>query len=104
LLGNHVIERIERAEAECDPKLSQRDLTFVVIGGGLVSVEVFGELTAFMDEILRYYPGIRRDEIRLYPLEASEKIMPEFSEKLLGLRFGQPEARLATRSTAVTLS
>ena len=25
-------------------------------------MEIFGELTAFMDEILRYYPGIRREE------------------------------------------
>jgi NADH dehydrogenase len=45
-------------------------------------VEVFGELTAFMDEILRYYPGIRREEIRLYLLQASEEIMPELSKKL----------------------
>jgi NADH dehydrogenase len=50
LLRNHVIERMERAEAESDPKLRRRELTFVVIGGGLVGVEVFGELTAFMDE------------------------------------------------------
>src|SRR5882762_3516302 len=35
-----------------------------------------------MDEILRYYPGIRREEIRLYLLEAGEKIMPELSKKL----------------------
>ena len=82
LLRNHVIERMERAEAESEPTLRRRDITFVVIGGGLVGVEIFGELTAFMDEILRYYPGIRREEIRLYLLEASGKIMPEFSEKL----------------------
>jgi NADH dehydrogenase len=82
LLRNDVIERMERAEAESEPTLRRRDLTFVVVGGGLVGVEIFGELTAFMDEILRYYPGLRREEIRLYLLEASEKIMPEFSEKL----------------------
>jgi NADH dehydrogenase len=82
LLRNHLIERMERAEAESDPKLRQRELTFVVIGGGLVGAEVFGELTAFMDGILRYYPGIRRDDIRLYLLEAGGKIMPELSEKL----------------------
>jgi len=42
LLRNHLIERMERAEAESDPMLRRRDLTFVVIGGGLVGVEVFG--------------------------------------------------------------
>ena len=82
LLRNHVIERMERAETESDPELRSRELTFVIIGGGLVGVEVFGELTAFMDEIPRYYPGIRRKEIHLYLLEASERIMPELSEKL----------------------
>jgi NADH dehydrogenase len=82
LLRNHMIERMERAEVESDTKLRQRELTFVIIGGGLVGVEVFGELTAFMDEIPRYYPRIRRDEIRLHLLEASPRIMPELSEKL----------------------
>ena len=82
LLRNYVIERMERAEVESDPNIRRRELTFVVIGGGLVGVEVFGELTAFMDEVLRYYPRIRRAEIRLYLLEAGERIMPEIPESL----------------------
>lgn len=82
LLRNYVIERMERAEVESDPNVRRRELTFVVIGGGLVGVEVFGELTAFMDEVLRYYPRIRRDEIRLHLLEAGGRIMPEISERL----------------------
>ena len=82
LLRNYVIERMERAEVESDPNIRRRELTLVVIGGGLVGVEVFGELTAFMDEVLRYYPRIRRAEIRLYLLEAGERIMPEIPESL----------------------
>ena len=82
LLRNHVIERMERAEPEPDAKLRRRELTFVVIGGGLVGVEVYGELTAFIDEVLRYYPGIRREEIRLYLLQAGQEIMPELSKEL----------------------
>ena len=82
LLRNHVIERMERAEAESDSNLRRRELTFVVIGGGLVGVEVFGELSAFIDEVVRYYPRLRRDEMRLYLLEAGARIMPEMSEEL----------------------
>jgi NADH dehydrogenase len=82
LLRNHVIERMEWAEVESDSNVRRRELTFVVIGGGLVGVEVFGELTAFIDEVVRYYPRIRRDEIRLHLLEAGERIMPEISEEL----------------------
>jgi NADH dehydrogenase len=82
LLRNHVIERMERAQTESDPDVRRRELTFVVIGGGLVGAEVFGELTAFMDEVVRYYPRIRRDEIRLHLLQAGNRIMPEISETL----------------------
>lgn len=82
LLRNHVIERMERAEVEADSTARRRELTFVVIGGGLVGVEVFGELTAFIDEVIRYYPQLRRDEMRLYLLEAGARIMPEISQEL----------------------
>jgi NADH dehydrogenase len=98
LLRNQVIERMERAVVESDPKLRRRELTFVVIGGGLVGVEVFGELTAFMDEVVRYYPGIRRNEIRLHLLEAGERIMPEISEELANY-----SARVLARRTGVTI-
>src|SRR5262245_55130349 len=45
LLRNHVIERFERADAEPDPLRKAQLLTFVIVGGGLVGVELFGELT-----------------------------------------------------------
>jgi NADH:ubiquinone reductase (H+-translocating) len=98
LLRNHVIERMERAEAESDLNVRRRELTFVVIGGGLVGVEVFGELTAFMDEMVRYYPRIRRDEIRLHLLEAGERIMPEISEELADY-----SARVLSRRAGVSI-
>jgi NADH dehydrogenase len=82
LLRNHLIERMERAEILSDEQARRRELTFVVIGGGLVGVELFGELTAFMDEITRYYPHIKRDEIRLHLMEATGRIMPEIPEQL----------------------
>jgi NADH dehydrogenase len=42
LLRNQVIEQFERADAASDPELRRRSLTFVVIGGGLVGVELLG--------------------------------------------------------------
>ena len=98
LLRNYVIERMERAEVESDPNRRRRELTFVVIGGGLVGVEVFGELSAFMDEVLRYYRRIRRDEIRLHLLEAGERIMPEIPEQL-----ARYAARVLSRRVGVTI-
>src|SRR5215813_8759510 len=43
LLRNHVVERFERADVEPDPVRKRQLLTFVIIGGGLVGVELFGE-------------------------------------------------------------
>jgi NADH dehydrogenase len=56
-----------------------RDITnrIVVIGGGLVGVELIGELTAFADDILRYYPGIARDELQFHLFEVGERLLPE---------------------------
>ncbi len=74
---------------------AQRLLTLAVVGGGFVGSEVFGELTAFMDEIVRYYPRVRRDEMRLFLIQAVERIMPEvppvlaeYAVRLLGQRAG----------------
>jgi NADH dehydrogenase len=57
-------------------------LTFVVIGGGLVGVELFGELTAFADEIARYYPGVDRGKVRFFLFERGPRILPEIEEEL----------------------
>jgi NADH dehydrogenase len=82
VLRNHLIERLERADATPDPALRRRYLTVVVVGGGLVGVELLGELTAFADDILRYYPRLRRDEFRFHLFEAGARILPEVDAKL----------------------
>src|SRR4051812_21028076 len=60
LLRNHLLERFERADAAPDGAERQRCLTIVVVGGGLVGVELLGELTAFTADVMRYYPQLRR--------------------------------------------
>src|SRR5262245_24466380 len=82
LLRNHIIERFERADAERNPATKRRQLTFVIIGGGLVGVELFGELTAFADGITRWYPHVSRDEVRFILLEGGDRIMPEIDASL----------------------
>jgi NADH:ubiquinone reductase (H+-translocating) len=82
LLRDHAIERFERADAEPDPARKRRQLTFVVIGGGLVGVELFGELTAFADGIAPLYKHVNRDEVRFILLEGGGRIMPEIDPKL----------------------
>src|SRR5262245_53662997 len=77
LLRNHLIERFERADVEQDPRRREQLLTLVVIGGGLVGVELLGELTAFAADILRYYPRVQREELRFHLFEAGGRLLPE---------------------------
>jgi NADH dehydrogenase len=102
LLRNHVIERFERADVEPDPRRKRRLLTFVVIGGGLVGVELFGELTAFVDEIVPLYRHVSRDEVGFLLLQGGDRIMPEIDPKLAeyGARVlgGRPRAEIRTHA------
>jgi NADH dehydrogenase len=77
LLRNHVVEQLERADVETDRGRRERMLTVVVIGGGLVGVELLGELTAFFADELRYYPRIAREELRFHLFEAGDRLLPE---------------------------
>src|SRR5262245_48045352 len=75
LLRTHIIERFERADVEHDAERRRRQMTFVIIGGGLVGVELFGEMTAFADGIAPFYKHVNRDEIRFILLQAGEHLM-----------------------------
>jgi NADH dehydrogenase len=81
-LRNHVIERFERADAERDPALRATLLTFVIVGGGLVGVELLGELSAFADDIIARYPSLRRQDVRFLLFEHSLRIMSEIDPQL----------------------
>ena len=82
VLRNHLIECFERADAAADAAKRRGCLSVVVIGGGLVGVELVGELTAFADDVLRFYPRIRRDEVCFHLFEAGPRILPEIDATL----------------------
>lgn len=82
LLRNHIIEQLERASLETDAERRGQLLTIVVIGGGLVGAELLGELSAFIEDELRYYPQLRRDDFRFHLFEAGKRLLPESKEFL----------------------
>jgi len=61
---------------------SEHAFSFVIIGGGLVGVELFGELTAFADKITPLYQNINRNEVRFILLQGGERLMPEIDPHL----------------------
>src|SRR3954466_15635362 len=82
VLRNHLIEQLERADSASEPATRRGCLTVIVIGGGLVGIELLGELSAFTDDVLRFYPRLRRDEIRFLLFEAGPRILPEIDPAL----------------------
>src|SRR5262249_57850599 len=81
-LRNHLIECFERADAAADAVHRRECLSIVVIGGGLVGVELVGELTAFADDVLRFYPRVLRHQVRFWLFEAGPRVLPWLDEKL----------------------
>jgi NADH:ubiquinone reductase (H+-translocating) len=82
LLRNYVIERFERADVESNPQRKAQLLTFVIIGGGLVGVELLGELTTFVDGIAPFYKHVDRGDVRFVLLQGADRIMPEVDPRL----------------------
>jgi len=82
-IRNHVIHVLEEAAIEHkDERLRRQLLTFVVAGGGFSGVEVVAELNDFVRDVVRNYPQINRNEVRVVLLHAQDRILPELDEKL----------------------
>lgn len=81
-LRNRIIARLEQAELQPDDEARRWLTSFVVIGGGFSGVETAGELIDFLAASLRYYPRIRREDIRVTLLHSGERLLPELSATL----------------------
>jgi NADH dehydrogenase len=81
-LRNHCIRLFERADVESDLQRRRALLTFVIVGGGLVGLELQGELTEFIKNVASAYPRIRQDEIHFELIEAGPRLVPELDQDL----------------------
>jgi len=81
-LRNHVIRCLELADIETDPELRRALLTFVVAGGGFSGVETIGELHELVERSLKYFPLIRREEVRFKLIHSQAVLLPEMPRKL----------------------
>ncbi len=81
-LRNHVIAMLERADVETDPDHRQRQLTFVVVGGGFAGTETIAELFDLVHNARRYYPHIDPMELRFVLVHSGDRILPEIGPEL----------------------
>ncbi len=82
VLGNRVVEQLERAQVALDPALKARLLSFVVIGGGITGIEVAGAMADLLREGSRYYDRIDPKEIRMTVIQGGSRILEQFPESL----------------------
>ena len=98
-IRNRVLQRVACIELETDRRARARLGHFVVIGGGFSGVEVAGELADFLAGAVRFYPRVRRSELRVTLLHDLDRLLPELPAVL-----GQAAARsLADRGIDVRL-
>jgi NADH dehydrogenase len=81
-LRNHVLRRLEAADAAPDEIHRLRELTFVFVGAGYAGVEALAELSDLVRDALRYYPGLRDKPQRWLLVDAAPKILPEIPTRL----------------------
>ena len=101
-LRNRVLERMDVAESTRDPRVRDRALTFVFVGGGYSGVQGLAELEDLARDACRYYRTVRREHMRWVLVEATPSILPEIGEELAGyglerLRKRGIEVHLSTR-------
>lgn len=79
---NHIIDCFERADVELDPDRRRSLMTFVIVGGGLVGVELIGEFTEFVANVHKHYRNVPTDAPQFILLDGGPRIMQEMSEDL----------------------
>lgn len=81
-LRNTVLESLDIAEGATDPRIRERNLTFVFVGGGYAGVEAMAEAEDLARYATRYLHHVRPEELRFVLVEAADRILPELSADL----------------------
>ena len=91
-LRNHVLQRLEAADAATIEAHRRAELTFVFVGAGYAGVEALAELSDLVRDALRHYPSLRGEPQRWVLVDAAPKILPEIPSRL-----GEYAARQLTK-------
>jgi NADH dehydrogenase len=106
-IRRRILIAYEAAEREADPARREEWMTFVVVGAGPTGVELAGALGEIArDTLRRDFRSIRPADARVLLVEALDRVLPLYPEKLSRSAQRQLEhlgvtVRTATRVTAV---
>ncbi|MGH1485824.1 MAG: FAD-dependent oxidoreductase [Cellvibrionaceae bacterium] len=81
-LRNHVIQCMELADVTRFEDIKKMALTFVVAGGGFSGVETLGEVLEMVHRVRKYYPNIKKEDIKAIIIQRGSGLLQEMPEKL----------------------
>lgn len=81
-LRGELIERLEQADAEPDRASRAGLLSVVIAGGGFAGIETAAGVNDFLHEALRWYPHVRREDVRLTVVHSGDLVLPELGPEL----------------------
>lgn len=82
VLRNRFVWLLELADSATEAAQRARLLTIAVVGGGFTGVEAAGELIDLFRSVLRFYPNVRRDEVRIVLVEGGPTLLPGLPPKM----------------------
>lgn len=88
ILRNRFMWLLELADTVEDDAERARLLTIVVVGGGFTGVEATGEMVELFRSVKRFYPHVRRADVRIVLVEGGKTLLPG-----LPARMGEYSAR-----------
>ncbi len=89
IIRNRVIDAIETAAFTEDPDLRKQLLTFVIGGGGFSGTEVTAEINDLVHRLIKQYPRINKDEVRVVLVHAKERLLDRELSPNLGTYAGK---------------
>jgi NADH dehydrogenase len=81
-LRNRFVWLLELADTLPPSDRRRSLLTIAVVGGGFTGVETAGEMVELFRSVLRFYPRLKRDEIRVVLLEAGGSLLAGLPSKM----------------------
>jgi NADH dehydrogenase len=84
-IRSRILQNLEKASVTCIEKGKKKLSSVAIVGGGATGVEIAGALAEFKKYILpKDYPELRNVEMKIYLIEASDRLLQAMPEKLSG--------------------
>jgi NADH dehydrogenase len=82
MLRNRVLALLEEATLQSDSDARRQILTFVTAGGGFAGAETTGAINDFVRDVVRYYPDLSEELVRVVLVHPGDFLLPELGQEL----------------------